>query len=260
VLLDAEDWPDEGWMRDVASEMNLSETAFAHPLPDGSVADWALRWFTPAVEVNLCGHATLATVHALHTDSRVGDTVSFTSRSGLLGARIGADGRITLDFPAAASSPLPEPAGLAGALGVAPEAVYSTGALGDVLVVMADEATVRALEPNITELEALSRREGVRGVMVTAAATDPAGGYDYASRFFAPAEGIAEDPVTGSAHTALGPFWADRLGRVDLVGMQASRRSGVVRTTVVGDRVELTGRAVTVLDGTLLPAASPPSK
>ncbi|NDL58269.1 PhzF family phenazine biosynthesis isomerase [Phytoactinopolyspora sp. XMNu-373] len=256
VLLDAEDWPDEQWMRDIAAEMNLSETAFAFPLVGSVEADWALRWFTPAAEVNLCGHATLATVHALKADARVADQVSFRSRSGILGARVAADGRITLDFPAATSTLVTEPAGLAEALGVAPDAVYSTGTLRDVLVILADEAAVRGLAPNITELEAITRREGVRGVIVTASAKDPSGGHDYVSRFFAPAVGVAEDPVTGSAHTALGPFWAERLGRPDLVGLQASARGGVVHTLVVGDRVELTGQAVTVLDGTLLPPAS----
>ena len=254
-LLEGDGWPDEGWMRRVAAEMNLSETAFAHPLSADADADWALRWFTPTVEANLCGHATLATAHALHGDGAADGAVRFSSRSGVLVAHAHHDGTITLDFPAAPATEVPVPDGLAGALGATPEAAYGTGALGDLIVVLADEAAVRALRPDVAALARLSERDGVRGVIVTAAASDPAGGYDFVSRFFAPAQGIAEDPVTGSAHTALAPYWSARLGRDELTGLQASARTGLVRTAVRGDRVLLTGRAVTVLDGTLHDAA-----
>ena len=254
-LLDGDAWPDEGWMRRVAAEMNLSETAFAHPLPAGAGADWALRWFTPTVETNLCGHATLATAHALHGDGATDGTVRFGSRSGVLVAHAHQDGTITLDFPAAPATEAPVPDGLADALGATPEAAYGTGALGDLLVVLADEATVRALTPDVAALAGLADRDGVRGFIVTAAASDPRRGYDFVSRFFAPAQGIPEDPVTGSAHTALAPYWSARLGRDALTGLQASARTGLVRTAVHGDRVHLTGRAVTVLDGTLQHAA-----
>lgn len=254
-LLDGDAWPDEGWMRRVAAEMNLSETAFAHPLPPGGGADWALRWFTPTVETNLCGHATLATAHALHGDGATDGTVRFGSRSGVLVAHAHQDGTITLDFPAAPAAEAPVPDGLADALGATPEAAYGTGALGDLLVVLADEATVRALTPDVAALAGLADRDGVRGCIVTAAASDPGRGYDFVSRFFAPAQGIPEDPVTGSAHTALAPYWSARLGRDALTGLQASARTGLVRTAVHGDRVHLTGRAVTVLDGTLQHAA-----
>lgn len=254
-LLDGDAWPDEGWMRRVAAEMNLSETAFAHPLPAGAGADWALRWFTPTVEANLCGHATLATAHALHGDGATDGTVRFGSRSGVLVAHAHQDGSITLDFPAAPAAEAPVPDGLADALGATPEAAYGTGALGDLLVVLADEATVRALTPDVAALAGLADRDGVRGFIVTAAASDPRRGYDFVSRFFAPAQGIPEDPVTGSAHTALAPYWSARLGRDALTGLQASARTGLVRTAVHGDRVHLTGRAVTVLDGTLQHAA-----
>lgn len=254
-LLDGDAWPDEGWMRRVAAEMNLSETAFAHPLPAGAGADWALRWFTPTVEANLCGHATLATAHALHGDGATDGTVRFGSRSGVLVAHAHQDGTITLDFPAAPAAEAPVPDGLADALGATPEAAYGTGALGDLLVVLADEATVRALTPDVAALAGLADRDGVRGFIVTAAASDPGRGYDFVSRFFAPAQGIPEDPVTGSAHTALAPYWSARLGRDALTGLQASARTGLVRTAVHGDRVHLTGRAVTVLDGTLQHAA-----
>lgn len=233
-----ERWPEPAWMQQVAAELNLSETAFAHPLPDG---DWALRWFTPTVEVDLCGHATLATAHALMSDGLVDDVVRFHTRSGVLTVRVGAE--ITLDVPAAAEV---EPAtvdGLARILGAEPAEVHWVGKLRELLVVFDDPATVRALAPDLTAIRQL---DGVRGVIVTARADD------IVSRVFLPAVGIPEDPVTGGAHTALGPFWATRLGRDELVAHQASARGGLLRIRVRGARVELTGRAVTVLDGELL--------
>lgn len=254
-LLDTGGWPDERWMQQVAAEMNLPETAFAHPLLQGADADWALRWFTPTVEVDLCGHATLATAHALHSDQRVESTVRFSTRSGVLTAHLRDDGAITLDFPAAPATDLPNPEGLADALGARPDAAFGTGALRDVLVIFPDEATVRALTPDFTALVRLARRDGTRGVIVTAPASDPSNGYDFISRMFGPAVGIPEDPVTGSAHTALACYWSARLGRDGLTGLQASARTGLVHTALRGDRVHLTGQAVTVLDATLvLPA------
>lgn len=256
-LLDADAWPDEIWMRQVAAEMNLPETAFAHLLPERIDADWALRWFTPTVEVDLCGHATLATAHALRSDRGAPGTVRFSSRSGVLITRTHTDGTITLDFPAAPASEIPVPEGLAEALNAKPDTVYSTGALGDLLAVFPDEASVRALAPDFTTLIHLARRDGMRGVIATAPAADPGSGYNFISRFFAPAQGIPEDPVTGSAHTALAPYWSWRLGRDSLTGLQASARTGLVRTAVHGDRVHLTGHAITVLDGTLHHTAQP---
>jgi PhzF family phenazine biosynthesis protein len=253
-LLGAGGWPEEEWMRRVAAEMNLSETAFAHPLGPGGDADWALRWFTPAVETHLCGHATLATAHALHDDRGSPGTVRFSSLSGILVTQSRADGTITLDFPAAPATEVPVPEGLAEALGARPEATFATGALRDLLAVFADEATVRALAPDPGAVARVARRDGIRGVIATAAA-DGDDGHDFVSRFFAPADGIPEDPVTGSAHTALAPYWAGRLGRDGLTGLQASARGGLVHTAMAGDRVHLTGRAVTVLDGDLRPAA-----
>jgi PhzF family phenazine biosynthesis protein len=250
-LLDADHWPDEAWMRQVAAELNLSETAFAHPLGDNPDADWALRWFTPAVETDLCGHATLATAHALHSDRRTAGTVRFTSRSGVLVAHTSDDGAITLDFPAATIGEVPLPDGLAEALGTKPDATFGTGTLRDVLAVFSDEAAVRALSPDAAAVERVTRRDGSRGIIATAQASDPAVHYDFVSRFFAPGDGIPEDPVTGSAHTALAPYWSARLGRDSLTGLQVSARTGLVRTAVHGDRVHLTGHAVTVLDGTL---------
>ena len=252
-LLDTDDWPDEAWLRRFAMEMNLSETAFAHPLPAGAEADWALRWFTPAVETKLCGHATLATTHALRSDGRLDGAVRYSTLSGVLIATPRDDGTITLDFPAAPVSEVAGPDGLSEALGAKPEATYRTGSLGDLLAVLPDEAAVRGLTPDFAAVTEINRRESIRGVIVTAPA-DHGAGYDFASRFFTPNEGIPEDPVTGSAHTALTPYWTARLGRDELIGRQVSARGGVVRVALRGERVDLTGHAVTMVDGELLSA------
>ena len=249
-LLDSDGWPPEPWMQRVAAELNLSETAFAVALRGGR-ADWALRWFTPTVEVRLCGHATLATVHALHDDGRAPDTVRFDTRSGILRARVDDDGLVTLDLPAAPPVEAVPPDGFHEAFGAVPLSVHRADRLGDLLAVLPDEAAVRALSPDLGALAALRPATGLRGFIATAPAT-PGQGHDFVSRFFAPADGIPEDPVTGGAHTVLAPYWSGRLDRPDLVGLQASRRSGLVRTRLCGDRVELAGRAVTVLDGSLL--------
>jgi PhzF family phenazine biosynthesis protein len=250
-LLDAGAWPSGEWMRGIAAELG-HESAFALPLPDGDDADWALRWFTAAAESNVCGHATLATAHALRTD-RGALTVRFASQFGVLIARTYDDGTITLDFPAAFPAEAPAPEGLAQALGTPLAATYSTGALGDILAVAGDETAVRGLRPDFTALARLISRNDIRGIIVTAAAADPQSGYDFVSRFFA-LDG--EDAVTGSAHTALAPYWSQRLGRDSLTGFQASDRTGLVHTAVHGDRVHLTGRAVTILDATLDAGAS----
>jgi PhzF family phenazine biosynthesis protein len=246
-LLEAGAWPDDAWMQAVAAEMQHAETAFARP-SERADADWDLRWFTPTIEVDLCGHATLATTHALVSDGLVSGKVGFSTRSGVLTAAVD-DGWITLDFPVNRPAEAEVPAGLVEALGAEPVSVHSTGELSDVLVVLADEAAVRALAPDLGQVKALNQRDRNRGTIVTAPADS---GYDFVSRFFAPASGIPEDPVCGSAHTALAPYWAERLGRDELVGYQASARGGVVRVATVGDRVQLTGQAVTTLDGQLL--------
>lgn len=249
VILDSGPFPDPGRLQQIAAEVNLSETAFAHPLPSGGEADWALRWFTPATEVDMCGHATLATAHVLHTTGTASGTVRFSTRCGILRTTTHPDGALTLDFPTAPLTPVTAPPGLAKALGADPLSVHDTGShVGDLLIELADEAAVRALTPDFAGLVAHSRR----GVIATAAAADPASGYDFVSRGFFPGVGIDEDPVTGSAHTALAPFWSARLGRDDLTGLQASARSGMVRTSLRGDRTLLTGSAVTVIDGELL--------
>ncbi|MGW2846964.1 PhzF family phenazine biosynthesis protein [Streptomyces sp. NPDC001274] len=251
LVLDSDGFPDDDRLQRIAMELNLSETAFAHPLPPGGEADWALRWFTPATEVDMCGHATLATAHVLHTTGAASGTVRFSARCGILAATIHPDGTVTLDFPTAPLTPEPVPAGLAAALGAEPLSVHDTGPhIGDLLVEVSDEATVRALAPDLAALTEVSRR----GVIVTAAAADPSLGHDYVSRCFFPRVGIDEDPVTGSAHTALAPFWSARFGRDELTGLQASARSGLVRTALRGDRTLLTGGAVTVIDGELLTA------
>ncbi|GAA3551357.1 PhzF family phenazine biosynthesis protein [Streptomyces osmaniensis] len=247
LLLDA--FPEDDWLRNVAMEVNHAETAFAHPLPEGGEADWALRWFTPVTEVTMCGHATLATAHVLHSTGAHEGPVRFDTLSGVLVATPGADGSITLDFPTAPLTRVEAPEGVAEALGAEPLTAFDTGPnIGDLLLELADEKTVLGLTPDLKALGAHSSR----GIIATARAEDPARGYDFVSRCFFPNVGIDEDPVTGSAHTALAPYWSERLGRTGLTGLQASRRSGRVRTEVRGDRTLLSGRAVTVIEGELI--------
>lgn len=231
---------DEGWMRNVAAEMNLSETAFLHPHADG----WSLRWFTPEVEVDLCGHATLASAHVLWQDGHLPEDAEarFHTRSGLLASRRRGEW-IVMDFPAKPEQATEAPEGLERALGVSPK--YVGRSQFDLLVEVNSEAVVRALKPDLGLLATVD----VRGVIVTARAAD--GRFDFVSRFFAPRVGVNEDPVTGSAHCVLAPFWAARLGKDEMAGFQASRRGGVVRVRLAGDRVELAGQAVTVLRGEL---------
>lgn len=233
----------EAWMAAVAREMNLSETAFLVRRPDAS---HDLRWFTPAVEVRLCGHATLASAHVLWERGILASTevARFHTKSGLLTATRRSDALIELDFPARPASPMAVPEGLADALGAPVLSVWSSA--DDELVEVASEEVVRSLQPDFRRLATVP----VRGVMVTArAARAP---YDFVSRFFAPAVGVDEDPVTGSAHCVLAPFWGERLGKTEMLAYQASARGGVVRVAVRGDRVGLGGRAITVLTGELL--------
>ena len=232
---------DEQWMQDVAREMNLAETAFLVPTNDG----YHLRWFTPTVEVALCGHATLASAHVLWEDRHLapGAQARFHTRSGLLTAERRGDW-IELDFPATPVASAEAPPGMIGALGVTP--VFVGRSRFDYFIEVDSEERVRSLAPN---LDALSRLEG-RGVIVTSRA-DAQRPYDFVSRFFAPQSGVPEDPVTGSAHCALTPYWALKLGSNELVGYQASPRGGIVRVRLEGDRVRLGGQAVTVLRGEL---------
>ena len=232
---------EETWMRAVAREMNLAETAFLYPQEDG----YHLRWFTPAVEVDLCGHATLASAHILWEEGHLPPDAQarFHTRSGLLTALRRGDW-IELDFPARREAPAPAPHGLAEALGA--HLVYVGKNVYDYLVEVDSEETLRGLAPDHSAL----RRLPVRGIIVTSRAAAPQ--YDFVSRFFAPGSGIDEDPVTGSAHCCLGPFWGTRLGKTELIGYQASARGGVVRVRVEGERVVLGGQAVTVLRGELV--------
>lgn len=234
---------DENWMQSVAMEMNLSETAFVVRRDDG---DFDLRWFTPTVEVALCGHATLATSHILwETGILQPDEVArYHTQSGLLQARL-VNGLIELDFPATPPEDCEAPDGLLEALGL--ESVVHVGQPPfDYLVEVESEDLVRALSPNFAQLRFL----GVRGVIVTAESDD--GQTDFVSRFFAPGAGIDEDPVTGSAHCALTPYWAAKLGKTELSAYQASSRGGRLHCTLAGDRVKLAGKAITVLRGELL--------
>lgn len=229
------------WMQQVAREMNLAETAFLVRRPDG----FDLRWFTPTVEVDLCGHATLASAHVLWEEGhlRSDQTARFHTRSGVLSAsREGT--LIWLDFPATPPQPVAGLPELEHALGTTIKFLGRT--TFDYLVELESETAVRSLEPDLSALARL----GTRGVIVTALSNN--GSHDFVSRFFAPGAGIAEDPVTGSAHCGLGPFWAARLGRTELVGFQASARGGTVRVRLEGDRAHLGGHAVTVLRGELL--------
>ena len=238
-LLDAP--RDDGWMQLVAREMNVAETAFLQPR---TAAEFDLRWFTPTVEVDLCGHATLASAHVLWESGRfAADALRFHTRSGVLTATR-RDGWIDLDFPATPAEPVSPPPGLLEALGVS--ARYVGRSRFDFLVEVDDERTVLATSPDFRKLAAID----ARGAIVTSLASTP--GVDFVSRFFAPAFGIDEDPATGSAHCCLAPYWSARTGKCELIAHQLSARRGELRVAMVGDRVRLSGRAVTVLRGELL--------
>lgn len=242
---------DERWMQLVAGEMNLSETAFVVP---GEPA-WSLRWFTPVSEVDLCGHATLASAHVLWERGLLAKdrAAAFDTRSGRLTARRLANGSgegdvwIELDFPATADQEIAPPPDLVEAVGAS--ARYVGRSRFDYLLEVADEETVRRVSPDFGRLRAV----GGRGVIVTARAASA--GVDFVSRFFAPAFGIDEDPVTGSSHCCLAPYWARRLGRTSLVAHQLSARGGVLKVRLDGDRVRIAGQAVTVLRGELTESA-----
>jgi len=231
------------WMQSVAREMNLSETAFLVPRDEPQSFD--LRWFTPAIEVELCGHATLASAHVLWETGRLAaaETARFHTLSGVLTAERRED--IELDFPAKPVEEVAPPAGLLEAFGeVTPRFVGKSRF--DYLLELETEDLVRRAAPDCARLRTLP----VRGVIITAAGDS--GPYDFVSRFFAPGAGVDEDPVTGSAHCTLGPYWSGRLGKSSFRAFQASARGGELRVEVAGDRVKLGGRAVTVLRGELV--------
>jgi PhzF family phenazine biosynthesis protein len=228
------------WMQNVANEMNLSETAFLYKQEDG----YNLRWFTPAAEVELCGHATLASAHILWEMGLLSlqAQARFHTLSGLLTAER-REGQIELNFPANPDEPSNTPPELMEALGVTPK--YVGRSKFDYLIEVDSEESLRNIRPDFTLLKTVP----VRGISVTSLATSP--GYDFISRFFAPRVGVNEDPVTGSAHCTLGPFWSRKLGKNEFMAYQASSRGGVLRIRITGDRVRLGGRAVTILHGAL---------
>ncbi len=237
-LLDGPAEPE--WMQAVATEMNLSETAFVTP----AGAEFGLRWFTPSVEVPLCGHATLASAHVLWDGWLPVDVPArFQTASGLLTCTR-AGNLIEMDLPGAPTEPVEVTPALSGALGI--EVLEAATSRVGKLLALTDASAVRALEPDLAAIAGLD----ATGVIVTAAGD--VAGVDFVSRYFAPGVGIDEDPVTGAAHCVLAPFWAARLGRTELVGFQASARGGTVRCRVDGDRVTLGGHAVTVTRGELL--------
>ena len=236
---------DPEWMQRVAAEMNLSETAFV--TRDGDA--FGLRWFTPKVEVRLCGHATLASAHAIWSDGpgSSASMLAFTTKSGTLRAAR-EDDRIRLDFPARPITPADPPGEVLAAVRVAPVSCHRVDVSDEMpmfMLELPDARSVRELEPRLVGL----RRPTAPSFCVTARSDDPA--YDFVSRFFAPGYGIDEDPVTGSAHCALAPLWRERLGKDEMVGHQVSERGGVVGVRVVDDRVHLLGHAVTVVRGEL---------
>tara|TARA_R110002072_G_scaffold289831_4_gene457137 strand:+ start:1942 stop:2796 length:855 start_codon:yes stop_codon:yes gene_type:complete len=242
-------WLDEevpdGWMQDVAAEMNLSETAFVQR----NGAAYRLRWFTPQVEVPLCGHATLASAHALWAAGihPMAEPIRFQTQSGVLTCEQ-VNGVIEMDFPVVPYEEVDPASDLLAALGA--PATYVGKTQYDHLVVIKDAETLRSLTPDFRKLKNFP----TRGVMVTGPSDDPR--FDFVSRFFAPSVGIDEDPVTGSAHCCLAPYWAKVLGKQEMTAFQASARGGILQVRVAGDRVILGGQAVMVLQGELL--AGPP--
>lgn len=236
---------DDRWMQDVAREMNLSETAFL--LYRAAEDGYDLRWFTPRTEVDLCGHATLASAHYLWESGRLEPSrpARFFTKSGLLSAVLRPEGWIEMDFPAEPEHAAPAPPALLAGLGIAPP-LYVGRNRFDYLVEIESERQLRSLAPDFGAL----REVQMRGVMVTCRSARP--GADFLSRFFAPAVGIDEDPVTGSAHCCLGPYWQKRMKRFSFYAEQVSARGGTLHVRVAGDRVVLAGRAVTVVRGELL--------
>ena len=252
AVLVLDEMPPDDWLAAVARETNLSDTGFVIREKPAD-ADFKLRWFTPTQEIELCGHATLASAHCLFEDD-IDGPIRFATRSGILTVERRADGSLAMDFPAWFSDAHDSAKdAVANALGAPVDSTALTRNGAFLIAVMKNEAAIRALEP---DLDAVAGLEATVGLIPTALA-DPDVGYDFVSRVFAPQAGIPEDPVTGSAHTALAPYWAERLGRTAMTGLQVSRRSGFVGVELHGDRVTVTGSAVTVFDGVLNAAAVP---
>jgi PhzF family phenazine biosynthesis protein len=248
-----EAWPDSGWMQALAAENNQAETAFL--LRTADPARFGLRWMTPAIEVPLCGHATLAAAHVLFDELGTGaEALTFDSQSGPLIVRRGASG-LEMDFPAQRPTPASAPDGLAEALGIAPREVWVSAYL---IAVLADESAVRSLKPDIAALNALASAAGRRGHVGVAALADAGRSFDVVDRFFAPGAGVPEDPATGSMHCILGPLFADKLGRARVRFRQAyPGRGGDIETEMAGERVLLRGQAVTIVESRLRLNADP---
>lgn len=238
-----EDLPDETLLA-LAGENNLSETAFIIRLAGNKKADFSIRWFTPGIEVPLCGHATLASAWVIFNLLEwPGDRVSFQSKSGLLGVNKGADGWLTLDFPNLPYQERLTPTAIKEALDGVPELAYFVPNDTNYMVVLADEAAVKAAEPDLRTLKTL----GNQGLIITAPGQD----CDFVSRYFAPGAGVDEDPVTGSIHSVLVPYWAEKLGKTQLDARQVSRRGGSLRCELIGDRVAIAGQAVLYMAGSV---------
>ena len=252
AILMLDEAPPDDWMAAVARETNLSDTGFVirEDVPD---ADFRLRWFTPTVEIDLCGHATLASAHCLFEDGFDGP-IRFATRSGILTVERQADGSLAMNFPAWPSTDYESARNaVANALGADVQSTALTANGAFLLALLADESAVRDLQPDLAAVAVLDSSVG----LIPTAPADANADYDFVSRVFAPQAGIPEDPVTGSAHTALAPYWAARLERTKMTGLQVSPRSGLVGVELNGDRVTVTGHAVTVFDGTLNTSAAP---
>lgn len=246
VPLEGPDWPSAGMLQEIASENNLSETAYVTQRGNG----YELRWFTPTTEVDLCGHATLAAAHVYYTERHYNaPEIVFHTRSGPLRVRKAAGNRLAMDFPVVPTEAVAAPALLREALGVD---IVDCRAGMDYLVVVRNAGVVSDLRPDLKLIERLERR----GVIVTAASGGDDKETDFVSRFFGPRAGIPEDPVTGSAHCALAPYWAQKLGKNVLQARQLSRRGGHLECEVAGSRVILRGKAHTYLRGTLRVSSS----
>lgn len=244
AVMPLEQWLPDATLLALAMENHLSETAFLVRLPESSDADFHIRWFTPGIEVPLCGHATLASAWVLFNKlDWSGDRVRFQSKSGPLGVSKGADGWLELDFPNLAFEPTQTPALITEALPGAPETAFFVPNDTNYMLVLADEAAVRAAQPDLRKLKEL----GNQGLIVTAPGED----CDFVSRYFAPGAGIDEDPVTGSIHSVMVPYWAEQLGKTELDARQVSQRGGMLRCELRGDRVAIAGQAAFFMEGTV---------
>jgi len=228
----------------LAAENNLSETAFLVRLPDGDNADFHIRWFTPGTEVPLCGHATLASAWAIfHLMDWHKDTVRFMSKSGPLGVSKGQDGWLTLDFPNLAVEERTTPTAILDALANVPNQAFFVPNDTNYMIVMDNEESVKNAQPDLRALKSL----GNQGLIITAPGRD----CDFVSRYFAPGAGIDEDPVTGSIHSVLVPYWAEKLGKTSLNARQVSERGGILKCELLGDRVAISGQAVLYMEGSV---------